>query len=148
MQLEGSRQSERAWVCSHAGFSSQNGDRALGVCYRRAQFCCAFLRAKGLTAKDIHKEMFPVYGGKCLSRKACRNWLENFSLKDVRKSQTMKRKSELAKTTTKRFLCCGFRGTIKAMRQVRIDVGGGYVEKWTFLFQVRISHVLRFISIC
>jgi hypothetical protein len=25
-----------------------------------------FLWAKGLDAKDIHKEMFPVYGGKCL----------------------------------------------------------------------------------
>jgi hypothetical protein len=29
-----------------------------------------FLWAKGLSAKDINKEMFPVYGGKCLSRKA------------------------------------------------------------------------------
>jgi hypothetical protein len=28
-----------------------------------------FLWAKGLNAKDIHKEIFPVYGGKCLSRK-------------------------------------------------------------------------------
>jgi hypothetical protein len=29
-----------------------------------------FFWAKGLTAKDIHKEIVPVYGGKCLSRKA------------------------------------------------------------------------------
>jgi hypothetical protein len=28
-----------------------------------------FLWAKGLNAKDIHKEMFPIYGGKFLSRK-------------------------------------------------------------------------------
>jgi hypothetical protein len=28
------------------------------------------LQAKGLYAKDIHKEMFPVYGGKCLSHKS------------------------------------------------------------------------------
>jgi hypothetical protein len=27
-----------------------------------------FLWTKGLNAKDIHKEMFPVYGGKCLPR--------------------------------------------------------------------------------
>jgi hypothetical protein len=33
-----------------------------------------FLWAKGLRAKDIHKEMFPVYGGKCLSRKAVPSW--------------------------------------------------------------------------
>jgi hypothetical protein len=29
-----------------------------------------------------------------------------------------------------------------------MNVGGGYVEKLMFLFYVRISHVLRFISIC
>jgi hypothetical protein len=38
-----------------------------------------FLWAKGLKAKDIH-EMFPVHGGKCLSRKAIRVWMANVSL--------------------------------------------------------------------
>jgi hypothetical protein len=60
-------------------FSNQNGDRSLGVYYRIAAFCCAFLRAKGLNAKDIHKEMFPVYGGKCFSLKAFHNRVEKFS---------------------------------------------------------------------
>jgi hypothetical protein len=32
-----------------------------------------FLWAKGLNAKDVHKEDFSVYGGKCLSRKAFQN---------------------------------------------------------------------------
>jgi hypothetical protein len=50
-----------------------------------------FLWAKGLNAKDILKEAFRFYGGKCLSRKAVHNWGEN-SLKDVRKSQMMKRR--------------------------------------------------------
>jgi hypothetical protein len=35
-----------------------------------------FLREKGLAAKDIHKETFPLYGGKCLSRKMVRKWTE------------------------------------------------------------------------
>jgi hypothetical protein len=35
--------------------------------------------AKGLNAKDVHKEMFPVYGGKYLSRKAVPNCVEKFS---------------------------------------------------------------------
>jgi hypothetical protein len=35
---------------------------------------------KGFNAKDIHKEMFLVYGGKCLSRKAVQNWMANVSL--------------------------------------------------------------------
>jgi hypothetical protein len=39
-----------------------------------------FLWVKGLNAKDIHKEMFPVYGGKCLSRKAVHNWVADVSL--------------------------------------------------------------------
>jgi hypothetical protein len=39
-----------------------------------------FLWAKGLNAKDIYKEMFSVYGVKCLSRKAVHNWVANVSL--------------------------------------------------------------------
>jgi hypothetical protein len=35
-----------------------------------------FLWAKGLNAKDNHKEMLPVYSGKCLSHKAVPNWVE------------------------------------------------------------------------
>jgi hypothetical protein len=38
-----------------------------------------FLWAKGLNAKDIHKETFPVYGGKCLPRKVVHNWVKKFS---------------------------------------------------------------------
>jgi uncharacterized protein (UPF0147 family) len=57
------------------------------VYYRRAACCAFFLWSKGLNTKDIHKEVFPVYGGKCLSRKAVHNWVRKF--KDVRKSQMM-----------------------------------------------------------
>jgi hypothetical protein len=35
-----------------------------------------FLWAEGLDAKDIHKEMYPVYAGKYLSHKAVHNWVE------------------------------------------------------------------------
>jgi hypothetical protein len=38
-----------------------------------------FLWAKRLNAKDIHKEMFPVYSGKCLLLKTVHNWIEKFS---------------------------------------------------------------------
>jgi hypothetical protein len=37
-----------------------------------------FLWTKGLNSKDIHKEIFPVYGGKCLSRKAVHDWVGKF----------------------------------------------------------------------
>jgi hypothetical protein len=35
-----------------------------------------FLCAKGLFAKDSHKETFPVYGGKCFLNKAVHNSIE------------------------------------------------------------------------
>jgi hypothetical protein len=38
------------------------------------------LWAKGLSAKDIHKEIFVVYVGKHLSHKAVDNWVANISL--------------------------------------------------------------------
>jgi hypothetical protein len=38
-----------------------------------------FLWLKGLSAKDIYKEMFPVYCGKCLSHKAVHSCVEKFS---------------------------------------------------------------------
>jgi hypothetical protein len=39
-----------------------------------------YLWAKGLNAKDIRKEMFPAYGGKCLSRKGVHSWVANVPL--------------------------------------------------------------------
>jgi hypothetical protein len=38
-----------------------------------------FLRAKGMAAKDVHREMLPMYGEHCLSRQAVRNWVQKFS---------------------------------------------------------------------
>jgi hypothetical protein len=42
-------------------------------------FVVCFLRTKELNAEDIHKEMFPLYSGKCLSCKAVYNWIKKFS---------------------------------------------------------------------
>jgi hypothetical protein len=75
--------------------------------YRIAAFCCTFLWAKGLNAKDIHKEMLPVYGGKCLSRKAVHNSVDKFSegRSKVADDETEERKwlrQQLKKTPTLR----------------------------------------------
>jgi hypothetical protein len=80
VQLHGNLGSRLACACSEAGFSRQNGDHAGEVYYRRAAFCCAFFVGKRLNAKDIYKEMLPVFGGKCLSHKAVHNWVANVSL--------------------------------------------------------------------
>jgi hypothetical protein len=137
VKLHGSLRSRCA--CSQAGFSSQNGDRAWGLYHRTTGSVVRFfLWAKGLTAKDIHKKRFPVYGVKCLSRKAVHNWVANITMMTKR----LKRK-EVAETTVKRLLCCRFRRTGKAIGQV--------YQCWLrneCFSQVRISHVLRSTSIC
>jgi hypothetical protein len=69
---------------------------------------------KGLNAKDIRKEMFPVYGGKFLSRK--RFTTSGKCSADDEEVETEVRKC--LRTTVKRLLCCGFRRTGKAMGQV------------------------------
>jgi hypothetical protein len=45
----------------------------------KSSILLCLLWAKGLNAKDIHEEMFPVYGGKWLSCKVVHNWVEKFS---------------------------------------------------------------------
>jgi hypothetical protein len=79
------------------------------------------LWAKGLSATDVHKEMFPVYGGKCLLRKAVHNGVEKFSQERSKVADDARPGAEVAQATVKRvkrLLCCGFRRTGKAMGQV------------------------------
>jgi hypothetical protein len=49
------------------------------VLLKSSVLLCVFC-GKKTQIKDFHKEMFPVYGGKCLSRKAAHNWVANVSL--------------------------------------------------------------------
>jgi hypothetical protein len=77
-----------------------------------------FLWAKGLNANDIHKETFAVYGGKCLSRKAVHSWVKKFSQGRSKVVDDARPGAEVAETAAKRFLCCGFRRTGKAVGQV------------------------------
>jgi hypothetical protein len=60
-----------------------------------------FLWAKGLDAKDIHKEMFPLYGGECLLRKAVRKWVEKFSQGRSKVADDARPSAEVAETTVK-----------------------------------------------
>jgi hypothetical protein len=105
----------------------------LGECITEEQRCVVrFLWSKGLNAKDIRKEMFPVYGGKYLSCKAVLPGSRN-SLKDVWKSQMMRREAELTQTTVKRFLCCGFWRTGKGMGQL-------YQWWWRICREINVFH--------
>jgi hypothetical protein len=76
------------------------------------------LWAKGLNAKDIKRKMFPVYGGKCLSLTAVHNWVEKFTQGRSKVADDDRPGAEVAETTVRRLLCCGFRRIRKAMGQV------------------------------
>jgi hypothetical protein len=148
VQLHDSPGSGCACTSSEAGFSGQNGDRTR-QCISKEQHSVVrfFLWAKGPNAKDIHKEMFPVYSGKCLSRKEVHNRVEKFSQGCSKFAVDARPDAEVAETTAKRLLWCGFRSTGKAMGQVYQCLVEGMSRNKCF-FQVRISPVLRFISIC
>jgi hypothetical protein len=53
-------------------------------------------------AKDIHKEMFHVYCGKCLSRKAVPNCVEKFSQGRSKVADDARPREEGAETTDKK----------------------------------------------
>jgi hypothetical protein len=77
-----------------------------------------FFVGKKLNAKDIHKVMFPVYGGKYFSRKAVHIWVEKFSQRRSKVADDARPGEEVAETTVKRLLRCGFRRTGKVIGQV------------------------------
>jgi hypothetical protein len=66
-----------------------------------------FLWVKGFNAKDIHKEIVPVYSGKYFSRKAFTTKSIN-SLKDVRKLQVTPEQVALLRLRQKQ-LCSGWK---------------------------------------
>jgi hypothetical protein len=76
------------------------------------------LYPKVFNEKNIHKKWFPLYGGKCLSRKAVHNWVEKFSQGRLKVADDGRPSAEVTETKVKRLLCCGFRRTGKAMGQV------------------------------
>jgi hypothetical protein len=80
------------------------------------------LCAKGLDVKDIRKEMFAVYGGKCLSRKAVHNWIEIFAQGLV--ADDARPGAEVAET-----FCAADSDALAKRCDKCISVGGGYVEK-------------------
>jgi hypothetical protein len=77
--------------------------------------CCG---EKGLNANYINKEMFPVYGGECLWRKEVHNWVVKLSQGYSEVAVDARPGAEVAETTVKRLLCCGFRRSGKAIGQV------------------------------
>jgi hypothetical protein len=90
-----------------------------------------FLWTKVISEKDIHKVMFPVYGGKFLSRKAVHKLVEKFSRGRPNVEDDARPGAEVAETTLKNFYAGGYDALVKRWDKC-INVGGGYVEKDKF----------------
>jgi hypothetical protein len=83
---------------------------------------------KGLNAKDIHKEMFPVYGGKCLSCKVIHNWVKKHGKRftDNDEGETQVRK--WLRQQSKDFYTASFDTLVKRWAKC-INIGDEYVKK-------------------
>jgi hypothetical protein len=103
-------------------------------------FCCALFGGGGLNAQDIRKEIFLF-----TVRSVCR--VKREILSTTFESHKWNWDAQVAEATAKRLLCCGFRNTGKAMEQL-YQCWWRICREINVLFQVRIFHVLRFISIC
>jgi hypothetical protein len=111
VQLQKSFAGRRAYACSEAYFSSQNGDHARGVYYRRTALCCAFLYGQKYS---IQRKCFLFTVGS-----GCRiKWFITGCQKFRLWLRSWNGGAELAETTVQRLPSCGFRRTGKAMGQV------------------------------
>ena len=75
-----------------------------------------------MEAKDIHKEMLPMYGEHCLSRQAIHKWVQKFSegrtsIEDKHRAGR-DRHAGTVPTATKRILRHRFPGTCEMVGQV------------------------------
>jgi hypothetical protein len=102
-----------------------------------------FLWEKGPNAKDIHKEMCSVYGGKCLSCKAVYKWVEKCGrlLADDEEAEMEVRK--WLRQHPKDFYAVVMRWDKTSVSMLVDDI-----SRNKCFFQVQVSHVLRFRSIC
>jgi hypothetical protein len=105
-----------------------------------------FLWAKGLNVKDIHKEMFPIYDLKRLSHKAFHSWVEKFSEGRSRVADDETELRKWLKQQSKSLYAVGFDALVSDGTSVSMLVED--VSRNKCFSHVRISHVLRFKSIC
>jgi hypothetical protein len=107
--------------------------------YRRTALFVRFLLPKGLNAKEIHEEMFPAYGWKCLSGEAIHKWVEKFSQGRSKVAGDARPGAVVAQTTVAFFHTLVSDGT--SLWRICLEINVSF-------FQFRISHALRFTSIC
>jgi predicted nucleic acid-binding Zn ribbon protein len=84
--------------------------------------------AEGLNAKGIHKEMFPVYGVKCLSCKTVHDWVKKCGKRFTDDEEVETELQKWLRQQSKDFHAAGFDTRVKQWDKC-ISVDGGYVKK-------------------
>ena len=87
-----------------------------------------FLWAKNMEAKDIHKEMLPMYGEHCLSRQAVHNWVQKFSEGRTSIEDEHRVGRITFRQQPKEFFAAGFQGLVKRWDKC-LNLYRDYVEK-------------------
>jgi hypothetical protein len=129
VQLHGSVGSWRACACSEAGFGIQNGDGAWGCTTEEQRSVVRFFCGQKDSMQRIFIKIYFLFtvGSVCRLRRFTTGWQ---TFRWWRRGWNGD--AEVAETTDKRLLRCGFRRTGKAMGQVE-DMSRN------IFFQVRIS---------
>jgi hypothetical protein len=128
IQLHDTLDSRRTCECS--GLVSVVKVATVHVLPKSNVLFCFFLWAKGLNANYsyIHKEIFPVYGGKCLSRKAIHVWDEQHGKCYTDEEEVEMEVWKRPRQQSKYFCSAGFDAMVK-QRDKCISASGGYAEK-------------------
>jgi phage terminase large subunit-like protein len=101
-----------------------------------------FLWAKGLNSKDLHKEMFPLYGGKCLLRKAVHNWVKKYSQGSSKVTDDEIEVRNFLKQESENFYAAGFEALMKQWDKC-IPVGGDMLRNKSFSsFEYQMFYIL------
>ena len=91
-----------------------------------------FLWAKNMEAKDMHKEMLPMYGEHCPSCQAVHNWVQKFSERrtSIEDEHPAVERAVCAwfRQQPKELFAAGFQGLMKRWDKC-LNLYGDYVEK-------------------
>jgi len=87
-----------------------------------------FLWAKHMAAKDMHKEMLPMYGEHCPSRQAVHSWVQKFSEGRTSIEDEHRVGRITFRQQPQEFYAAGFQGLVKRWDE-RLNLYGDYVEK-------------------
>jgi hypothetical protein len=110
------------------------------------RYVVRLLLAKRLNANDNHKEIFPAYIRKCLSPKAVYIWVEKLSQERSKLADDETEVRHSLRQHSKDFYAAGFCALIERQVYQACQCWWEILEKC--FSHIRISRVLRFISIC